>query len=121
MRSATKALQLAFQASREFASKAPKDRKVAVLGAAGGIGQPLSLLMKVNREPEIALTRPDACSPHALGLRLRAPLLCSVHTHPLRPRRPPAAPGRAGLPHQHDLVHTHQQHPIHYYPCLPRR
>lgn len=25
-----------------------KERKVAVLGAAGGIGQPLSLLMKVN-------------------------------------------------------------------------
>jgi hypothetical protein len=49
MRSAAKALQLAFQASREFASKAPKDRKVAVLGAAGGIGQPLSLLMKVTR------------------------------------------------------------------------
>jgi malate dehydrogenase len=48
MRSAAKALQLAFQASREFASKAPKDRKVAVLGAAGGIGQPLSLLMKMN-------------------------------------------------------------------------
>lgn len=34
---------------REFASGgARKERKVAVLGAAGGIGQPLSLLMKVR-------------------------------------------------------------------------
>lgn len=33
--------------ARGFASSVP-DRKVAVLGAAGGIGQPLSLLMKVG-------------------------------------------------------------------------
>ena len=35
---------------REFASGGArgKERKVAVLGAAGGIGQPLSLLMKVR-------------------------------------------------------------------------
>lgn len=39
---------MAFQASREMATRAPKDRKVAILGAAGGIGQPLSLLMKVG-------------------------------------------------------------------------
>jgi hypothetical protein len=40
---------MAFQASqRELATRAPKDRKVAILGAAGGIGQPLSLLMKVG-------------------------------------------------------------------------
>jgi malate dehydrogenase len=48
MRSTAQALKMAFQASREMASRAPKDRKVAVLGAAGGIGQPLSLLMKVQ-------------------------------------------------------------------------
>jgi malate dehydrogenase len=42
-------LRLAFQQARDMASKAPKERKVAVLGAAGGIGQPLSLLMKVRR------------------------------------------------------------------------
>jgi len=33
---------------REFASESAPDRKVAILGAAGGIGQPLSLLMKLN-------------------------------------------------------------------------
>jgi malate dehydrogenase len=49
MRSAAQALKMAFQASqRELATRAPKDRKVAILGAAGGIGQPLSLLMKMN-------------------------------------------------------------------------
>ncbi|WVN89927.1 malate dehydrogenase, NAD-dependent [Cryptococcus depauperatus CBS 7841] len=43
--------QLARQSSvlaRGFASSARVDRKVAVLGAAGGIGQPLSLLLKTN-------------------------------------------------------------------------
>ncbi|XP_011044945.1 PREDICTED: malate dehydrogenase, mitochondrial-like [Populus euphratica] len=33
---------------RGYASEAAPDRKVAVLGAAGGIGQPLALLMKLN-------------------------------------------------------------------------
>ncbi|XP_059277171.1 malate dehydrogenase, mitochondrial-like [Lycium barbarum] len=33
---------------RAFASESAPDRKVAILGAAGGIGQPLSLLMKLN-------------------------------------------------------------------------
>lgn len=33
---------------RGFASGSAPERKVAVLGAAGGIGQPLSLLMKLN-------------------------------------------------------------------------
>ncbi|KAG5235338.1 hypothetical protein OIU78_024966 [Salix suchowensis] len=33
---------------RGYASEAVPDRKVAVLGAAGGIGQPLALLMKLN-------------------------------------------------------------------------
>ncbi|KAK4344059.1 hypothetical protein RND71_037153 [Anisodus tanguticus] len=33
---------------RGFASGSAIDRKVAILGAAGGIGQPLSLLMKLN-------------------------------------------------------------------------
>lgn len=38
------------QAGREFASaaKGTRERKVAILGAAGGIGQPLSMLMKVG-------------------------------------------------------------------------
>lgn len=57
MRSAAQALKLAFQATqREMATRAPKDRKVAILGAAGGIGQPLSLLMKVG-----SLARAQAC------------------------------------------------------------
>ncbi|XXG61506.1 hypothetical protein AAC387_Pa05g0101 [Persea americana] len=34
--------------SRSFSSESGPDRKVAVLGAAGGIGQPLALLMKLN-------------------------------------------------------------------------
>ncbi|KAL3636904.1 hypothetical protein CASFOL_019203 [Castilleja foliolosa] len=34
--------------SRGFSSESVPERKVAVLGAAGGIGQPLSLLMKLN-------------------------------------------------------------------------
>ncbi|OIS99074.1 PREDICTED: malate dehydrogenase, mitochondrial-like [Nicotiana attenuata] len=33
---------------RQFSSEAAPERKVAILGAAGGIGQPLSLLMKLN-------------------------------------------------------------------------
>lgn len=33
---------------RAYASASPPERKVAVLGAAGGIGQPLALLMKVR-------------------------------------------------------------------------
>ncbi|KAL0320624.1 UNVERIFIED_CONTAM: Malate dehydrogenase, mitochondrial [Sesamum radiatum] len=33
---------------RAFSSEAAPERKVAILGAAGGIGQPLSLLMKLN-------------------------------------------------------------------------
>ncbi|VFQ98709.1 unnamed protein product [Cuscuta campestris] len=33
---------------RGFASESAPERKVAILGAAGGIGQPLSLLMKLN-------------------------------------------------------------------------
>lgn len=33
---------------RTFSSESAPDRKVAVLGAAGGIGQPLALLMKLN-------------------------------------------------------------------------
>ena len=34
--------------SRNYSSGALPPRKVVVLGAAGGIGQPLSLLMKLN-------------------------------------------------------------------------
>lgn len=33
---------------RSFSSESAPERKVAILGAAGGIGQPLSLLMKLN-------------------------------------------------------------------------
>jgi malate dehydrogenase len=36
------------ESAAEFSTRAGKERKVAVLGAAGGIGQPLSLLMKVG-------------------------------------------------------------------------
>jgi malate dehydrogenase len=36
------------ESAAEFSTRAVKERKVAVLGAAGGIGQPLSLLMKVR-------------------------------------------------------------------------
>lgn len=44
--------QLAAQFSRAMASSSGSGmgRKVAVLGAAGGIGQPLSMLMKVEEE-----------------------------------------------------------------------
>ncbi|KAL3631453.1 hypothetical protein CASFOL_024437 [Castilleja foliolosa] len=37
-----------YLSSRGFASESAPERKVTVLGAAGGIGQPLSLLMKLN-------------------------------------------------------------------------
>jgi hypothetical protein len=48
MSSSRSLLQWAAQASRSFAaSSGGPERKVAVLGAAGGIGQPLSLLLKV--------------------------------------------------------------------------
>jgi glycerate kinase len=43
-----------------------KERKVAVLGAAGGIGQPLSLLMKVRMAPGRRLgARARAAGPRA--------------------------------------------------------
>ncbi|KAJ1986295.1 Malate dehydrogenase, cytoplasmic, partial [Coemansia thaxteri] len=35
-------------AARSFSTAVPLHSKVAVLGAAGGIGQPLSLLLKAN-------------------------------------------------------------------------
>lgn len=47
LRSSKQALQ---HASRSFASSPHPDRKVALLGAAGGIGQPLGLLLKVCGE-----------------------------------------------------------------------
>ncbi|KAM9889904.1 hypothetical protein OXX69_012726, partial [Metschnikowia pulcherrima] len=37
-------------ASRSFSSSPSAAYKVAVLGAGGGIGQPLSLLMKLNHK-----------------------------------------------------------------------
>lgn len=53
MKGAQQLLQATYKAalasSRQYASSASGEgRKVAVLGAAGGIGQPLSLLMKVR-------------------------------------------------------------------------
>ncbi|KAG2452798.1 hypothetical protein HYH02_003027 [Chlamydomonas schloesseri] len=50
--SASALAKWAAQAARGFAAAAPsgKGRKVAVLGAAGGIGQPLSMLMKMNSQ-----------------------------------------------------------------------
>ncbi|OSD01687.1 malate dehydrogenase [Trametes coccinea BRFM310] len=44
-RSAARALK---SQSRQFSSSATRQSKVAVLGAGGGIGQPLSLLLKLN-------------------------------------------------------------------------
>lgn len=44
-RSATRAVTQ----SRQFSSSAARQTKVAVLGAGGGIGQPLSLLLKQNK------------------------------------------------------------------------
>lgn len=41
--------QLRALGARTYASSSNPERKVAVLGAGGGIGQPLSLLMKVRR------------------------------------------------------------------------
>ena len=38
----------ALSQSRGFSSSAARQTKVAVLGAGGGIGQPLSLLLKLN-------------------------------------------------------------------------
>lgn len=37
-----------YSVQRGFSSESAPERKVAVLGAAGGIGQPLALLMKLN-------------------------------------------------------------------------
>merc|ERR1711868_55549 len=51
-----KTIQSAQEFLRTFSSTAKVDSKVAVLGAAGGIGQPLSLLLKLNpRISELAL------------------------------------------------------------------
>lgn len=55
----------ALQAGRELAtaSKAPtRERKVAILGAGGGIGQPLSMLMKVRTLPLYLLPWDSHCS-----------------------------------------------------------
>jgi malate dehydrogenase len=45
--------KLAALGARAFSSGTLPDRKVAILGAAGGIGQPLGLLMKVGLYPLI--------------------------------------------------------------------
>ncbi|KAH6812308.1 Lactate/malate dehydrogenase family protein [Perilla frutescens var. frutescens] len=47
-RSGSSSMASSYFANRGFASAPSHERKVAILGAAGGIGQPLSLLMKLN-------------------------------------------------------------------------
>ena len=47
MRGLLRLSQQALAASRAYSSSSTPERKVAILGAAGGIGQPLALLMKV--------------------------------------------------------------------------
>mmetsp|Transcript_14046 Transcript_14046/g.30413 ORF Transcript_14046/g.30413 Transcript_14046/m.30413 type:complete len:341 (+) Transcript_14046:106-1128(+) len=49
-RSALQQLAVQFQRQMASAAAASQARKVAILGAAGGIGQPLSLLMKMNQQ-----------------------------------------------------------------------
>ena len=49
-RLATKAITTLRPATRSLHSTTPPNAKVAVLGAAGGIGQPLSLLCKLSPE-----------------------------------------------------------------------
>ena len=48
MRGLLRLSQQALTASRAYSSSSTPERKVAILGAAGGIGQPLALLMKVH-------------------------------------------------------------------------
>ncbi|KAH6764333.1 Lactate/malate dehydrogenase family protein [Perilla frutescens var. frutescens] len=72
--------------SRRFSSEAAPERKVVVLGAAGGIGQPLSLLMKLNPlvsrlalydiagSPGVALT--SATSTPNLSISLAMIVIC---------------------------------------------
>ena len=52
------AKQAVRQGARGYAAAAKPDRKVAVLGAAGGIGQPLGLLMKVRLGEGVSATTP---------------------------------------------------------------
>jgi hypothetical protein len=63
-----KYLSWAMQAYRQMASSsrmATQPRKVAVLGAAGGIGQPLSMLMKVQPS--------QSATPHQYGVQTTEP------------------------------------------------
>lgn len=48
MRSVVKRSSASLVRARCYSSESAPERKVAILGAAGGIGQPLSLLMKLN-------------------------------------------------------------------------
>jgi hypothetical protein len=65
MRSLLAASQQALRASaRAYSAAATPDRKVAILGAAGGIGQPLGLLMKVFSWLHCRLNH--ACTSHWL-------------------------------------------------------
>lgn len=80
MKGAQQLLQATYKAalasSRQYASSAGVEgRKVAVLGAAGGIGQPLSLLMKVRKplthlRDQIAASYRAQLSPHVSELAL---------------------------------------------------
>ncbi len=76
--SSSHALQLlAAQFARQMASTAGSGigRKVAVLGAAGGIGQPLSMLMKVS----LGLV-PTSLAPHHLDTAMILSVFRPPHT-----------------------------------------
>lgn len=53
LRSALPRASSAAAAARSFGSTSPSSAKVAVLGATGGIGQPLSLLCKLSEEVDV--------------------------------------------------------------------
>ena len=56
MRLHARCVDMQFSQSGEFGLTMTQQSKVSVLGAAGGIGQPLSLLLKLNpRVTELAL------------------------------------------------------------------
>ena len=48
LRSVQSAAKRSNHGTRHYASASNPERKVTILGAAGGIGQPLSMLMKLN-------------------------------------------------------------------------
>lgn len=70
------AMKAAAQQTREMASTGGKPRKVAVLGAAGGIGQPLSLLMKVGYFRRLLWSLVSACSKFGVPSSTAMCILC---------------------------------------------